>query len=122
MSALPPADTSRLVKLLGMLGSAHDGERAAAALKAHNLVAERRLTWSDVIPSGSARVGEAAGLPHQRLALDLAGCGFEWNDWEREFLGSIARWSRALSAKQSTQLAELRAVAGAWQACRGDAR
>jgi hypothetical protein len=32
-----------------MLGSAHDGERAAAGLKAHELLKRSGLQWSDVI-------------------------------------------------------------------------
>ena len=39
----------RLIKLLGMLGSAHDGERAAAGLKAHEFIKRRGLCWADVI-------------------------------------------------------------------------
>jgi hypothetical protein len=39
----------RLIKLLGMLGSAHDGERAAAGLKAHEFLKRRGLSWADVI-------------------------------------------------------------------------
>ena len=36
MDRLAPDTLERLVKLLGMLGSAHDGERAAAGLKAQS--------------------------------------------------------------------------------------
>jgi hypothetical protein len=35
MERLAPDTLERLIKLLGMLGSARDGERAAARLKAH---------------------------------------------------------------------------------------
>ncbi len=34
MSLLDPRDAARLVRLLGMLGSAHDGEIASAGRKA----------------------------------------------------------------------------------------
>jgi hypothetical protein len=46
---LDQAAATRLAKLCGMLGSAHDGERAAAGLKADQLVRELGLTWRDVI-------------------------------------------------------------------------
>src|SRR6516225_4924247 len=48
---LNPRSIDRLVKLLGMLGSSHDGERAVAALKANALVREHGLVWADVIPT-----------------------------------------------------------------------
>jgi hypothetical protein len=51
MSALGPNDADRLAKFLGMLGSAHAGERAAAGLKADKLVREAGLTWHQVISS-----------------------------------------------------------------------
>lgn len=39
----------RLTRILGMLGSAHDGERAAAALAADRLVREMGTTWQDLL-------------------------------------------------------------------------
>ncbi|MCF4165669.1 hypothetical protein L2U69_08445 [Zavarzinia compransoris] len=46
-------DRLRLVRVLGMLGSAHDGERSAAALAAHRLVTGAGLTWSELLlPQG----------------------------------------------------------------------
>jgi hypothetical protein len=47
--ALDTAAADRLVRLLGMLGSAHDGERAAAGLKAYQFLKKLGLTWGDVI-------------------------------------------------------------------------
>ena len=43
---LPESLVDRLVKLCGMLGSAHDGERAAAGLKADQLLRENGLRWA----------------------------------------------------------------------------
>jgi hypothetical protein len=40
---------ARLVKVLGMLGSPHVGERAAAGLKADQLVKQLGLRWPDII-------------------------------------------------------------------------
>ena len=118
MSALLPPETSRLVKLLGMLGSDHAGERAAAGLKAHNLLADRRLTWADVIAPARLwlRVVVARRRrDHQGRALRLLDCGFAWNDWERKFLLSIARWHGDLTAKQLARLRDLGAAAAAWR-------
>lgn len=38
----------RLIKVIGMLGSSHDGERAAAALLATQLITRAGLTWNIV--------------------------------------------------------------------------
>ena len=45
----PRDDRSRLVKLLGMLGSDHAGERASAGLAADQLVRSKGLSWADVV-------------------------------------------------------------------------
>ena len=45
----PTKSADRLVKLLGLLGSSHDGEIAAAGRKAHQLLRRLGLTWPDVI-------------------------------------------------------------------------
>jgi hypothetical protein len=38
-------DKARLARVLGLLGSAHPGERDAAGLKAHELVRNAGTTW-----------------------------------------------------------------------------
>ena len=40
------ASMRKLVRLLGMLGSEHSGERAAAALSAHRLVTRHGTWWA----------------------------------------------------------------------------
>jgi hypothetical protein len=40
---------NKLARICGMLGSAHAGEKAVAALKADNIVRDRGLTWHEVI-------------------------------------------------------------------------
>lgn len=42
-------NNQRFVRILGMLGSQFDGERAAAAKKAADLLKEMGLVWEDVI-------------------------------------------------------------------------
>lgn len=39
----------RFRKVLGLLGSAHDGERAAAALKATAMLRDAGKSWGDVV-------------------------------------------------------------------------
>jgi hypothetical protein len=47
--ALQPDDLTRLIKLAGMLASAHAGERAAAALKCTELLAAHGMSWADAL-------------------------------------------------------------------------
>jgi hypothetical protein len=42
-------DRERLIKLLGRLGSAHNGEIAAAGRKADALIRDAGITWADTI-------------------------------------------------------------------------
>lgn len=49
MTDFTAADLDRLRKLVGMLGSEHDGEVLAAARKATGLLKSHKLTWADVI-------------------------------------------------------------------------
>ena len=42
-------DRERLTKLLGLLGSGHDGEVAAAGRMADALIRDAGVTWADVI-------------------------------------------------------------------------
>ena len=42
-------DVAKLARVLALLGSEHDGERASAALAAHRLMRRLGLTWQDVL-------------------------------------------------------------------------
>lgn len=44
-------DLDQFVKICGLLGSEHDGERAAAAHRAQDMLTKANLTWRDVIVS-----------------------------------------------------------------------
>jgi hypothetical protein len=46
-------DRAKLTKLLGMLGSAHDGERAAAGKLASDLIRHAGLSWAEVLDGGA---------------------------------------------------------------------
>lgn len=50
-------DRAKFLKVLGMLGSAHDGERAAATNRACAMLADAGLTWDDVIVTPAATTG-----------------------------------------------------------------
>jgi hypothetical protein len=108
VSALAEADRDRLAKLLGLLGSAYDGEVANAGRLADKLVRAAGLTWPDII---------APALPppdHDPAADPLRG---DWravaatctryphliDRWEWLFLSGLQRFPR-LSSKQRTIL------------------
>src|SRR5437660_419876 len=94
-------DRGRLAKLLGMLGSSHDGEALAAARQAERLRAEAGLTWTEIViprlPAppkrrNSATVAETvAFLLNHEEAL---------TEWERDFVRSISRQNYRPSPKQ----------------------
>jgi hypothetical protein len=97
MQRLAPDALERLIKLLGMLGSAHGGERAAAGLKAHELIRRYGLTWSDILlttPETPRKLGwrdkVAACAAHQHCL----------NNRERAFVSSLARWRGTPTEKQ----------------------
>jgi hypothetical protein len=102
------ADRDRLVKLLRMFSSDHDGEVAAAARAIHKLVEARSLDWDDLIidvrhprryspPPPGVGAGEADLIHH---CLECAEC---ITAWESDFLhsigASVVQWGR-LTPKQ----------------------
>lgn len=64
---MTPARRIRLVRLLGMLGSAHDGKRANAAALADRLVRDLGLVWDEVIAPASLAIGPASVKAHPDL-------------------------------------------------------
>jgi hypothetical protein len=44
-----PADRARLIKCLGLLGSAHDDEVANAGRMADRLIKDRGYTWDEML-------------------------------------------------------------------------
>jgi hypothetical protein len=67
MSALPDASRAKLAKLLGLLGSAHAGERDAAGLAANRLISQAGLSWRQA-PYATFNREKIAGFGH--LARD----------------------------------------------------
>jgi len=116
-AVLSSAERERLVKILGLLSSDHDGERAAAGLQASRLMRARNLTWDDVLGS-AVSVLSMSGMPpwpspgtacpasrlgDMHLVLrNLALLG----EWERGFIRSVAHCPR-WSPKQAARFAEI---------------
>lgn len=102
----------RLAKILGLCGSAHAGERAAAAKMADDLVRGLGLTWRDVItpavgppeppPRHAGRSDDDDDLPHWREQLAVCLDNIDaLNERDAHFLMSLAEWRRPLSDKQA---------------------
>jgi hypothetical protein len=87
-----------------MLGSAHDGERAAAGLKAHEFIKRRGFSWADVICLPIGTNAGAAGNDRE----DDSGHAMSWRA-QREF---CLRHSERLSAKELGFLDSLRTWRG----------
>lgn len=95
---------NKLVKMLRMCGSDHLGERAAAAARAHSLVASCGRDWDDVI---------AQPITDDMTLLSRAECRAEFlTDWERQFLVGVGRLIHSrqpISTKQRRQLENIAA-------------
>jgi hypothetical protein len=96
-----PLDRGKLARVLGMLGSAHDGEIAAAGRAANELVRGAGLTWPEVIEPPSALVQPYPDRAEEDYPLTIEDClESSWlTPWERKFLGSI-RYRTRLTKKQ----------------------
>jgi hypothetical protein len=94
----------RLALICGMFGSHHVGERASAALKAHEIVRELGVTWEQILvfPEGKAEIAEV-----RRIARQLLKHPELFNEFELGFLNSLKRYTRSLSPKQRDLLALL---------------
>ena len=117
MIPLAPADRTKLARVLGMLGSPHQGERDAAALAADRLVRGRGLDWLDVLGGSPAEppISQPGWTPSPSPVPDLMGdlqtCGRRLDlltAWEREVITNMAQ-QRTVSRKQRDILAAIAA-------------
>jgi hypothetical protein len=104
---LSPALASKLAKILGMLGSAHDGEIAAAGRRATAMVKGAGLTWGEVIAPAAPRP-EPSHRPSRRWRrvaspTDSATLCLHWPEVLTDFCRSIVG-KRRISAKQAAVL------------------
>jgi hypothetical protein len=108
----------RLAKLLGMLGSAYDGEIAAAGRAADTFVRGAGCTWFDVVMSDSSARPSQICRRHRDITNTTDAIEFclSWpgvlTDWERRFVRSLRDQGKSvLSPKQFEILARLVAKA-----------
>lgn len=100
---LNPRAAEHLVKLCGMFGSDHDGERAAAAKLADEHVKRLGLVWRDVI------LGEGKVEHWRDMARACADCPDVFAPREWKFVRDMARWRGTPSDRQLEWLESLHA-------------
>ena len=94
-------DRERLARVLGMLGSAHDGEALAAARRAERLRAEAGVTWLDILMPVLPPPRPQPYGPTVANTIDFVlDNDQELTDWEAAFVRSIRRQRSPLSPKQ----------------------
>ncbi|WP_043833045.1 hypothetical protein [Muricoccus aerilatus] len=79
-------DAAKLARVLALLGSEHDGERASAALAAHRLMHRLGLTWQDVLMPKATPEPHAPPPPDMLRAAEsrLRQCQRENDDLRRQ--------------------------------------
>jgi hypothetical protein len=94
---MPDGLATKLVKVLGMLGSDHDGEVAAAGRRANQMVRSAGLTWDQLL-NPPAPESQQTYRPPRRWRQptsdsDSAALCLQWpevlTDWETDFCRSI---------------------------------
>jgi hypothetical protein len=108
---LPPllsaGDRQRLARLLGMVGSNHDGEALNAARLADRLVRDRGARWSDVLDTQAPERLEDIASNWREVATACADNGRDlMTDWEYRFCRTLSGFERC-SAKQLSILTRL---------------
>ena len=104
-------EIAKLVRILGMLGSSCDGERAAAGLLASQMLRAKGLQWADVVSGGVVRSARQPVAQRQPPTFTSPPSRFAvqqmlryrdaLTDWEADFLSGLCQFKK-LSAKQET--------------------
>jgi len=109
-AVLDPISADRLAKLLGMLGSDHVGERAAAGAKADELVRRLGLSWFDIVvpkPVQTTVPRPSPDMVWRRMALYADARQEQLTDREAEFIESMLRWRGEPTEKQKNWLMDI---------------
>jgi hypothetical protein len=96
-------DAARLTKLLGMLNSPFEGERANAGKMADELLRARGLRWADVL---NGKIPHAA-VSHKSKLDEVLSRPDALSAWELKFCRSLRSWRRHLTEKQARKLDEI---------------
>jgi hypothetical protein len=104
---LPDDQWPRFVKMAGLLGSDHAGERAAAAERCTALLRRHGMTWEEVLRTREVVVEvEVNRPPHLRrwswrtYVKAASANAHLLSSWEREFVASLQERDREPTDKQ----------------------
>jgi len=98
---LDDATADRLAKILGLLGSDHAAERAAAAAKAYAVVRAAGLTWREVVmPSPPIAPQLEGGSSWRLLAAECYAQIARLSPNESKFVGAMLTWRAEPSPRQ----------------------
>lgn len=115
--SLTAPDAQKLSRILGMLGSSHQGERDAAGLAASKFMKDRKLAWPDVItsteqppraakPKPAHKPPPPPPRPRWKLVLEaVLQRESKLTVWEKDFCRSL------LTRKSDPTLAQARILA-----------
>jgi hypothetical protein len=104
---LSPQDRHRLARLLGMTGSAHDGETLNAARLADRLVKDRGATWSEVLAAAPVH-RELLDSNWRTTCAKLVRREGDLCPRERQFVANLPRFQR-ISTRQRIWLESIAA-------------
>lgn len=100
-------DLVRLVRILGMLGSDHAGERANAALAAHRLVKRSGATWWDLLVPGRVPAMRPQRVRSVEIFIDpVAAAESRMRQMRREndeLRHEIVRLKRSLEVRRTAE-------------------
>lgn len=94
-------DRAKLARVLGMLGSAHDGEIVAAARQAERLRVDAGLTWPEILVPRLPPPLHGENVRTVTEAVDFViKHEVLLTDWERGFVRDLRRLKYPLSTRQ----------------------
>jgi hypothetical protein len=115
---MPGLDRDKLAKMLGMLGSRHDGEVAAAGRSACTLLEDAGTTWSEVLtspdgagPSDRDKLAEAEA-ENRRLVIELTQRQLDIDNLIAEHQQEIRELQRGKHREKTRGFASIKTAIG----------
>lgn len=116
-------DRAKLAAVLGMLGSAHDGEVVAAGRLAEQIRAASGLSWSELLAGDQSKNFDVAPAAQttprrpdlaqsRRMVRECLHYVEQLTDIDRSFVEGIGPWHPRLLPHEFEQLAEIAARLG----------
>ena len=109
-------DRERLIKLLGLLGSDHNGEIATAGRMADALIRDAGVTWADVIAPETVQreLIDALRAENQELREKVRGLSVQKNELAQATRVTVYQRRRRVKRFSALTIALLIAFVGFW--------